>query len=102
MFVAMNRFRVTPGMEAEFEAVWRNRDSKLAGMPGFVSFHLLKGPAKDDHVLYCSHSVWADRAAFEGWTKSAAFRTAHRDVGEQKPLYLGPPEFEAFDAVEGA
>jgi hypothetical protein len=25
-------------------------------------FHLLKGPEKDDHVLYASHSVWARRS----------------------------------------
>jgi heme-degrading monooxygenase HmoA len=102
MFVAMNRFRVAKGAEAEFEAVWRNRDSKLAGMDGFVSFHLLRGPEAADHTLYCSHSVWRDREAFGAWTKSEAFRHAHRDAGDSKPLYLGPPTFEGFDAVEGA
>ena len=28
MFVAMNRFKVVKGKEAEFEAVWRGRDSR--------------------------------------------------------------------------
>jgi len=65
-------------------------------------FKLLRGPAKDDHTLYCSHSLWADRAAFEAWTKSEQFRHAHRDAGDSKPLYLGPPEFEGFEPVEGA
>ncbi len=102
MFFAMNRFRVAPGAEAAFEAVWRNRESRLAGTAGFLSFHLLRGPARGDHVLYCSHSAWASRDAFEAWTRSPAFRDAHRDVGEQKPLYLGPPEFEGFETVEGA
>lgn len=101
MFVAMNRFRVAPGAESAFEAVWRNRDSKLAEMPGFLSFHLLRGPVKADHVLYCSHSVWVDRAAFDAWTRSPAFRAAHRGVGERKSLYLGPPEFEGYEAVDG-
>jgi heme-degrading monooxygenase HmoA len=102
MFVAMNRFRVARGSEADFEAVWRSRDSRLAGTPGFVSFRLLRGPARDDHTLYCSHSVWADRDAFAAWTRSAAFREAHRDVGGQRALYLGAPEFEGFEAVDGA
>jgi heme-degrading monooxygenase HmoA len=102
MFVAMNRFRVVRGGEAEFEAVWKGRDSRLAGMPGFVDFRLLRGPEKADHTLYCSHSVWADKASFLAWTKSEAFRHAHRDAGESKPLYLGPPEFEGFEAVDGA
>jgi heme-degrading monooxygenase HmoA len=102
MFVAMNRFRVVRGEEAAFEAVWKGRDSRLAGTPGFLSFRLLRGPERADHTLYCSHSVWADRDAFTAWTRSEAFRHAHRDVGEQKPLYLGAPEFEGFEAVDGA
>ncbi|MEM6974448.1 MAG: antibiotic biosynthesis monooxygenase [Pseudomonadota bacterium] len=102
MFIAMNRFRITPGQEAEFEAVWKGRTSQLDTVPGFKSFHLLKGPQKDDHVLYCSHSIWADRAAFEAWTKSEAFRIAHKDAGSSKGMYLGHPEFEGFEAVVGA
>ena len=30
MFIAMNRFRIAPGREAEFIEVWRQRDSRLA------------------------------------------------------------------------
>jgi Antibiotic biosynthesis monooxygenase len=44
MFIAMNRFRVAKGSEAAFEQVWLSRDSHLDKVPGFVEFHLLKGP----------------------------------------------------------
>jgi heme-degrading monooxygenase HmoA len=100
MFIAMNRFKVAPGAEAEFETMWKTRDSHLHDVPGFVEFHLLKGPAKDGYVLYSSHSTWASKAAFEAWTKSEAFRMAHRNAGTTKPLYLGPPEFEGFEPVQ--
>lgn len=100
MFIAMNRFKVLPGAEAAFEDVWTSRDTHLRGVPGFMSFHLLRGPAKDDHVLYSSHSIWKDRAAFEAWTKSEAFRLAHRDAGNNKPLYAGHPEFEGFEVIQ--
>jgi heme-degrading monooxygenase HmoA len=100
MFIAMNRFRVAPGNEAAFEALWKARDSHLHTVPGFVEFHLLKGPAREEHVLYSSHTVWASKADFEAWTKSEAFRMAHRNAGSTKPLYLGPPEFEGFEAVQ--
>jgi heme-degrading monooxygenase HmoA len=99
MFVAMNRFRVARGAEMDFEAVWANRKTRLDEMPGFLAFYLLRGPEKDDHVLYCSHSTWATKDAFLAWTKSEQFRAAHKDAGTTKPLYLGPPEFEGFDAV---
>src|SRR4051794_25497789 len=44
MFIAMNRFRVAKGSEAAFEQVWISRDSHLEKVPGFLEFHLLKGP----------------------------------------------------------
>jgi len=99
MFVAMNRFRVVRGEEEAFEAIWRGRDSRLKEMDGFESFHLLRGPTREDHTLYASHSIWRDRAAFEAWTRSEQFRDAHRDVGQNRTMYEGAPEFEGFEAV---
>ena len=64
MFLAMNRFRISKGFEAGFEKIWRERDSYLSEVPGFQSFALLKGPERDDHVLYSSHTVWASKEAF--------------------------------------
>ena len=100
MFIAMNRFRVAKGQEAAFEERWRTRESYLGQVPGFEEFHLLRGPERDDHTLYASHTVWADKDAFEAWTRSEPFRAAHRAAGETKPLHLGHPEFEGFEAVQ--
>jgi hypothetical protein len=61
-----------------------------------VEFHLLKGPEHEDYTLYSSHTVWQSKATFEAWTKSEAFRLAHRDAGQNKPLYLDHPQFEGF------
>jgi len=100
MFIAMNRFKVMPGAEAAFEEVWTSRDTHLHGVDGFVEFHLLRGPVQDDHVLYSSHTIWRDKAAFEAWTTSEAFRLAHRNAGQNRPLYQGHPEFEGFEVVQ--
>src|ERR1700752_1612245 len=103
MFIAMNRFRVAKGSEAAFEQVWLSRDSHLDKVPGFVEFHLLKGPEAEDHTLFASHTVFApppvgeSRASFEAGTKSEAFRAANRSAGTNKPLYLGHPQFEGFE-----
>lgn len=101
MYIAMNRFRVRLGEEEAFEAVWRNRQSHLDSVPGFKEFRLLKGPSKPDHTLYASHSLWETEAAFLAWTKSEAFRAAHKDAGASKGHYDGPPEFEGFTSVDG-
>ena len=102
MFVAMNRFRIHKGQEAAFEEIWKGRKSHLDEVPGFKSFHLLKGPEADDHTLYASHSLWASEADFIAWTKSEAFRAAHKGAKSSEDMYDGPPALELFTAVEGA
>ncbi len=101
MFIAMNRFKVSKGSEEAFEEVWRSRDRHLDELEGFVDFHLLKGPEADDHTLYASHTIWDSEQHFSDWTKSENFRAAHRNAGDHKAIYLGPPVFEGFNAVEG-
>lgn len=99
MFIAMNRFRIAPGREAEFIEVWRQRDSRLAGVPGFQRFHLLQGASDAQATVFVSHSTWDSAVAFEAWTRSESFRAAHANAGQQRGLYLGPPQFEGFEVV---
>ena len=101
MFIAMNRFRIALGREETFEEIWRQRDSHLAGVPGFVRFDLLRGPSDDEATLYASHSLWKSRAAFEAWTESDAFRKAHAQARAPAGTYLGHPAFEGFDVLDG-
>ena len=65
MFIAMNRFKVIPDSGAEFERVWKSRDTHLRDVPGFLEFHLLRGPQREDHVLYSSNTIWRSREDFE-------------------------------------
>jgi heme-degrading monooxygenase HmoA len=99
MFIAMNRFKVTLGKEAEFENVWRKRESRLSDVTGFMTFNLLRGPTLDDHTLFASHTTWKDKAAFDAWTHSDAFKQVHAQAGQTKGLYLGHPNFEGFEVV---
>ena len=100
MFIAMNRFRVKKGSETDFEAVWLNREVHINKEEGFLEFHLLKGPENEDHTLYTSHTLWASEPHFVAWTKSQAFRDAHKDAGQNQPLHIGHPEFEGFSVIQ--
>ncbi len=99
MFIAMNRFKIAPGFGDGFEQVWRERESYLDEVPGFRSFHLLRGAETEDHILYASHTVWESRTAFEAWTRSDSFRKAHAQTSAPKGTYLAHPQLELFDAV---
>ncbi len=101
MYIAMNRFTVRRENAKAFETLWLQRDSQLKGLPGFVEFHMLKGPETDDGtILYSSHTVWEDEDKFRDWTRSEAFRAAHKDAGTMSNLYVGPPQFEGFTTIQ--
>lgn len=99
MYIAMNRFRIARGREQDFIAIWKNRETHLQSVPGFKTFNLLQGPSDEQSTLFASHSTWESAEAFQNWTRSEAFRMAHASAGDAKGIYLGPPQFEGFEAV---
>ena len=99
MYIAMNRFKIILGRETEFEKIWKERDTHLDDVPGFKKFNLIKGKKKDNHRLYASHSEWNSEQDFVNWTKSDAFRQAHKGAGQHSYIYLGHPEFEGFEVI---
>jgi heme-degrading monooxygenase HmoA len=99
MYIAMNRFRIAPGREADFIDIWRQRESQLDSVPGFRSFNLLQGAKSEEFTLFASHTIWDSVDDFSAWTHSEAFRKAHSGAGASRDIYLGPPQFEGFEAV---
>ena len=99
MYIAMNRFKVARGSEEEFTEIWRKRDRRLSEVEGFIEFKMLRGPEGEEHTLFASHTIWRTYDDFVNWTRSQHFRDAHKNAGDHKPLYLGPPQFEGFEVV---
>jgi heme-degrading monooxygenase HmoA len=99
MYIAMNTFRVNPERAEEFERAWRERDSYLEGVPGFIDFKLLRGPLEDGVQLYSSHTSWRDVESFTAWTESEAFRKAHAQ-GKLSGVLAGPPKFRGWQVIE--
>ena len=99
MYIAMNRFKIAPGREQDFEGIWQKRETHLENVAGFIEFHLIKGITEDTHTLYASHSTWRSQEDFTNWTKSEEFRKAHKGAGEHSDIYLGHPVFEGFEVI---
>lgn len=109
MYLTMNRFKVKPEAAADFEAIWLSRESQLAAVPGFIEFHMLRGPEQEGYRLYSSHTMWESQASFEDWTQSDAFRQAHatvtrpEDGPKPRPLsemMVGRNEVELFESIQ--
>ena len=101
MYIAMNHFNVSMGRGAEFEKVWRDRDSYLNDVPGFGEFHLVRGKDRDDGThRYASHTTWDTYEAFRSWTHSDAFKKAHGEKRTSEGLVLAHPNFRGWQAVD--
>lgn len=100
MFIAMNRFQVNAGREAEFEERWRGRESYLNEVPGFIAFSLLRNWLQNDDKTteYISHSTWNSREDFDNWTKSENFNRGHAQ-GSVAGVLAGHPVVSLYEAV---
>jgi len=95
LFIAMNRFRVSAGREADFERTWRERKSYLGGLRVIKKITLLRDEGSGEYV---SHTSWRDRDAFVEWTRSDAFAAGHTQ-GPVTGLLEGPPQLSTYEAV---
>ena len=100
MYIAMNRFRIAPGREDEFVEVWKNRETFLDRMDGFLRFRLLRGERGEHETIFVSHSEWASREAFVAWTESEEFTKAHRRGRTPEGLVLSHPQFEGYEVTD--
>ena len=96
MFTAMNRFQVNAGRGADFERAWRERESYLDQVPGFLHFALLRGDTEGEYI---SHSTWVDRAAFEAWARSDVFKKAHTGRSAVEDVLAGHPHVSLYEVV---
>ncbi|GMI10075.1 hypothetical protein TrVE_jg4407 [Triparma verrucosa] len=82
-YYATNRFTVRTNKGAKFEQRWAKRKSKLATLPGFKYFNLMRRVKMEeddtfvDDFDYVSLTVWADKKSFNMWRSGEAFKEAH-------------------------
>ena len=90
-----DHFPVIARIRIKMKQNYRGRREKQA--KGF--FSNCSGEEREEYVLYASHSIWKSKEDFINWTKSEAFKLAHKNAGQHKHLYIGAPSFEGFEKV---
>jgi heme-degrading monooxygenase HmoA len=88
-YIATNRFVVRKDRAAKFEQRWANRKSRLATLPGFRYFHLMRrvntindqydpgGTDESAQENYVSFTIWNKKSDFSNWRNGEAFKEAH-------------------------
>ena len=101
MIAVMNRIPVNPDHADAFEARFSDRASLVDGMPGFVSFRLLRPSEPNDP--YIVMTFWESQAHFEVWTHSDAFKEGHVRSGQlPRGAFLGHPKIEVMEIIQEA
>lgn len=99
MIVTANRIPVNPDHAAAFEARFADRASLVDGMPGFISFQLLRPLNEGDP--YVVMTFWESMEAFESWTQSAAFKEGHARSGSlPSEAFTGHPKIEIHEVIQ--
>lgn len=94
MIVVMNRIPVAKGREQDFEKTFAERDRAVDRMPGFIDMQVLRPSEGNTYVVL---TRWKSREAFQDWTQSQAFISAHR---KQSPgLAENRPTLEIYEVL---
>lgn len=99
MYIASTRFKIIPGQEKKFEALWRQRESNLEFVDGFEKFNLLMGFKTGGFSMYASNTKWESKKSFDAWQETITFWEVDKNVGKNRSLYLTHPKFESFEII---
>ena len=99
MIVTCNRIPVNPEHAEAFEQRFADRSTLVDGMPGFISFQLLRPKKAGDP--YIVMTFWETEAHFKAWTESEAFKEGHARSGSLPPeTFAGHPKLEMFEVIQ--
>ena len=99
MIVVSNRIPVNPQHAEAFEERFADRASLVDGMPGFISFQLLRPTEPGDP--YIVMTFWDSQAHFKAWTESDSFTKGHAQSGSlPRDAFLGHPSLEVHEVIQ--
>lgn len=99
MIVTCNRIPVNPEHAEAFEQRFADRASLVDGMPGFISFQLLRPKKEGDP--YVVMTFWESEADFVAWTESKAFKEGHARSSTLPPeAFTGHPKLEMYEVIQ--
>lgn len=83
-YVTINAVTVPDEHADEFERRFGARAGQVDKVPGFREFKLLR--PTDDREQWLVYTAWDDKASFDAWVDSDAFREAHSGDRAKGPV----------------
>lgn len=98
-FVALSRFKVANGLEAEVREAFRKRPHLVENAEGFVRMDVLS-PTNDDAEFWLV-TYWTDEASFRAWHASHLYRDSHAGIPHGLKLVPEATQILTFRYVAG-
>ena len=92
MIAVINSLPVKEGAAGQIVERFANSRGSVQGFPGFVSMEVLNSEAGDEVLVI---TRWRDKAAFDSWVQSDAFKAAHGRGGGG--LLRGHPQMGTYE-----
>lgn len=85
-YAVLNHLYANPGLEADFERVFLNRDKHLENTEGFENLLFLKPHSTHEHHVIIT--FWQDEAAYKHWVASLTFFPYFKMCFIIRPLHV--------------
>ena len=95
MFYRIGKIKCKPGKSNDVISYFKSKEDFFSETKGIISLSYFKSGQDEVSGI----AIWESKEAFIDWTKSDAFKLAHKNAGAHKDLYLGPPNLETFDQI---
>lgn len=96
-FMALSRFTVVNGMEAEVRRAFVERPRLVEGAEGFVRLEVLS--PLDDPREFWLLTWWTDQASFESWHRGHLHHESHKGIPKGLKLDPKSTRVRAFEHV---
>ncbi|HEX8560432.1 MAG TPA: antibiotic biosynthesis monooxygenase [Pyrinomonadaceae bacterium] len=96
-FVALSRFVVANGMEAEVKRAFGERPHLVDSAPGYVRMDVISPLDRPAEVWLITY--WRDEESFRVWHRSHEYHESHRGMPKGLKLVPGSAEVRRFEYV---
>jgi heme-degrading monooxygenase HmoA len=95
MFVAVSRFTIRNGMEAEVREAFRARPRLVDAESGFIRMEVMSPLDNPAEIWLVTH--WTDEASYRTWHRGHTYHESHRGIPKGLKLVPGSAEVRCFE-----
>ena len=98
-FVAMSRFVIANGMEAEVKAAFRARPQLVDSASGFLRLDVLSPLEAPGEIWIMTY--WTDAESYRAWHRSHVYHDSHQGIPKGLKLIPGAQKVSELEYVSG-